>query len=354
MATIQKRERKRGTTYTATIRIAGYAPLTRTFDRKAEAVFWIAETESEMRSGRWAGPEQAGKIKLYEAFKRYREEVTTKKKLTTQQREIGAINHVAFAIGTEMPITHVTREIVAKYRDKRLKQATAYTVRLEMALLSHLYKIMKNEWGVVCENPVEGVARPAPPRGRTRFLTKDEAERLLDACGKRRNKMLRPYVITMLHTGMRPSECAGLKWGQIDLQKRILTLRDTKTGDDRVVPMTTALVAELSKLQDGQGPDEYVFVSDKQASSYRDHTVISQAFRMSWETARKEAGVPDVRLHDLRHTAASWLIMAGVDLRTIADILGHSGLHMAMKYTHLLDQHKIDAVEKIGGLGFGK
>ncbi len=354
MATIQKRIGKEKTSYTATIRLAGYAPITRTFDKKGEAVIWAAETESAIRAKRYTDPGQADKIKLYDAVKRYLAEVTVKKKASTQRREVVAANHIAFALGTEMPISAIDSRLVSKYRDRRLKQVGAYSVRIELALLSHLYKIMQREWGIPCVNPVTGIDRPSPPKGRTRFLSQKEARALLEECGKRRNKMLRPYVLSLLHTGMRPSEAAGLKWRQVDLAKRKILLEDTKTGEDRVVPLTETLVGELVKIKKGREGNDYVFLTSKQAETYASHAGLSQAFRMSFEEARKEAKLKDVRMHDLRHTAASYLLMSGCDLRTLADILGHSGMQMVQRYTHLLDQHKLDAVDKIGGLGFGE
>lgn len=352
MATIKKRERKDGTpTYMVMIRLAGYSPVTKTFDRKADAVAWATETESAMRGRRYTDPAQADKITLFNALDRYINEVTVKKKPNTQDREKRAAKQVALGIGTETPISMITPSVVARYRDKRGKVVSAYTVRMEMALLSHLYKIMRKEWEIPCANPVSDVDRPAPPKGRTRFLTQKEAQSLLESCGNRRNKMLRSFVLAMLHTGMRPSEAAGVKWRQVDLAKRILLLEDTKTGGNRVVPLTTALIDELVRIKQGRGGDEYVFLTDKQASLHAPR--FSQAFRMAFIAARKEAGVPDIRMHDLRHTAASYLLMSGCDLRTLADILGHTTLAMVQRYTHLLDAHKIDAVDKIGGLGFG-
>lgn len=74
-------------------------------------------------------------------------------------------------------------------------------------------------------------------------------------------------------------------------------------------------------------------------------------FRRAFDNAIKKAKIEDFHMHDLRHTAASYLLMAGVDLRTLADILGHSTMQMVQRYTHLLDDHKLKAVDRIAGLG---
>ena len=77
----------------------------------------------------------------------------------------------------------------------------------------------------------------------------------------------------------------------------------------------------------------------------------NQYFRESFEAAVKRAGIENFHMHDLRHTAASYLLMAGVDLRTLADILGHSTMQMVQRYTHLLDDHKLKAIDRIEQLG---
>jgi integrase len=74
-------------------------------------------------------------------------------------------------------------------------------------------------------------------------------------------------------------------------------------------------------------------------------------FRRAFDNAVKKAKIEDFHMHDLRHTAASYLLMAGVDLRTLADILGHSTMQMVQRYTHLLDDHKLKAVDRIDSLG---
>jgi len=89
--------------------------------------------------------------------------------------------------GTETPLGSISPQIVAKYRDARLQEVTAYPVHHELSLLSHLFSKAKKEWGLPVENPVADIERPAPPRGRTRFLTDSEAAKLLESSRKSRN-----------------------------------------------------------------------------------------------------------------------------------------------------------------------
>jgi integrase len=103
--------------------------------------------------------------------------------------------------------------------------------------IAHLFSISRQEWGIQVKNPVPEVRRPKIQNSRTRFLTKDEAQRLLDAAKFSRNKKLYPYLLVLMHTGMRPSEAAGLKWSDVNLDGRLVHLRITKT-DMRDVPLT--------------------------------------------------------------------------------------------------------------------
>ena len=145
-------------------------------------------------------------------------------------------------IGPEIALGSTSPAIAAKYRNARLQEVSAYPVRAELALvsaypvraelalLSHLFTKAKREWGIPVDNPVAEIDRPAPPRGRTRFLTDEEASKLLDASHKAKNKNFYYYVLTLLHTGMRASEAAGLHWNQVNLEERVIFLPDTKKG----------------------------------------------------------------------------------------------------------------------------
>jgi len=152
---------------------------------------------------------------------------------------------------------------------------------------------------------------------------------------------------------MRSSEAAGLRWTQIDLDKRVIFLPTTKNNDPRWVPLTKELTLELYKLKEiSNGKrEDLVFLNDDQLKNERSKARPGLKFRDSFNAAKKRAGLLDIHMHDLRHTAASHLIMSGVDIRTLADILGHRTLQMVQRYTHLLHDHKLAAIDKIGMLG---
>lgn len=353
MARIEKRKNKRGISYLATVRRKGFKAVARTFDTKGEAISWAAGIEQDMRDRRYQDPRLAMGITLGQAMGRYLQTISTAKAKNTQMREKACAKRLLERIRAKTPLGAIDANIVATYRDERMQEVSVYSVRLELVLLSHLFTKAKKEWGIPVGNPVAEIERPSPPRGRERFLTEDEAIKLLESCRKSRNKKLYYYVLALLHTGMRSSEAAGLRWNQVDLEKRIIFLQDTKNKDPRWVPLTKELAGELSHLKQltGKQDEHLVFLKEDQLKSARVKARPGIRFREAFNHAKKRAGLPDIHMHDLRHTAASHLIMSGVDIRTLADILGHRTLQMVQRYTHLLHDHKLSAIDKIGSLG---
>ena len=348
MGRIVARKGKNKTSYSVTVRLKGHESVTRSFDTKGEARAWAAELEADMKNRRYKDPRRAHRT-LDKALDQYLETVTVQKAPTTQEREKRIIKIIKQKFGKDTLLPDITPSVVAKYRDNRLGTVSAYSVRLELALLSHLFIKAIKEWELPVENPVKAIERPKVPKGRVLFLKEDEAVRLLKECKVSRNKMLYPYVLILLHTAMRPSEAAGLRWNQIDFNRRSLTLFITK-NEPRTVPLTKTVVTVLEELKKSNPENELVFLKGEGKSEHSKN-IPSSRFRPSFDSARERAGLPSVHMHDLRHTAASHMLMAGTDIRTLAAILGHSTLQMVLRYTHLLDEHKLNAVDRINTLG---
>jgi len=349
MATISARKRKYGTVYRAEVRIAGHKPLSRTFDRESEAHRWAEDVETTLRSGGYVGEAPPDDLPIKTALHRYLDEVSSQKApLTTDRDHRSAAPLIEHFAG--QTLRRITPAMVAKYRDSRIKDIKPASLQKEMALLSHLFTIARTEWAYDIANPVIGIRKPSPGPGRLRLLNEGDILRLLDSCKKSRNLKLYHYVLLQLHTGMRPSEGAGLKWKQVDLDKRILDLTKTKT-DPRRVPLTVQAVEVLADLvpEGDCDKESYVFLPKKISNMVKLRPSIH--FRGAYERALARAKIKDFTMHDLRHSAASWMIMSGIDLRTLADILGHKTMQMVQRYTHLLDKHKLKAIDRIGNLG---
>ena len=348
MARIIPVKRKKGIVYKAEIRLKGHPYLCQTFDRLSDAQRWAEDTEATLRSGGYIGDTPPNDMAFDKALDRYELEVSSQKRPNTRTREITSANILRKTF-TGLSLRGITPAQVAAFRDKRLKTVGPSTIQKDLALLSHLYTIARTEWALEVNNPVASTRKPAKPDGRLRLLSKDEARHLLEICKNSRNEKLYPFVQLLLHTGMRPSEAAGLIWGQVNIDKRIIDLTITKTKPRRV-PLTIMAVEILLQIMPEQCNKTFpVFLPLKTSTTVQRRPNLF--FRRAFDNAVNKAEIEDFHMHDLRHTAASYLLMAGVDLRTLADILGHSTMQMVQRYTHLLDEHKLKAVDRIAGLG---
>lgn len=168
---------------------------------------------------------------------------------------------------------------------------------------------------------------------RLRYLSNDECQTLIKAC----DTHLTPIVITALNTGMRRGEVLGLKWDQVDLKHGFILLDITKNGERREIPINDTLRGVLQGITRGLDVP-YVFYDTTTGKRYKD-------IKRSFHTALRRSGIKDFHFHDLKHTFASHLVMAGVDLTTVRELLGHKTLTMTLRYAHLAPTHKVKAVD---------
>lgn len=189
-------------------------------------------------------------------------------------------------------------------------------------------------------NPVRAVPAYPESEGRVRFLSDDERERLLAAC--RASKWDRLWLLVMLAitTGARRGELVGLRWRDVDLQRRVASVARTKNGDPKVMPLVPVVMEELQRFANGAKPECLVFPGRLRAQH-------PMAFEDRWQQALKAARVQRFRWHDLRHTCASYLAQQGASLLEVADVLGHKTVRMAARYSHLSSGHRAALVERV-------
>jgi site-specific recombinase XerD len=205
------------------------------------------------------------------------------------------------------------------------------------ALVSLIFRL-GIENGKVKENPARLVKRRRANNARTRWLSPEEEARLRIAIEARHPEHI-PELEIALNTGLRLSEMYGLTWENTNLARRVLTVPRSKNGEMRHVPINSAVLCallELRKRGDGTG------------SVIRNANGLALSDPRHWfETAIRMAKIRDFSWHCLRHTFASRLVMAGVDLRTIQDLLGHKSIAMTVRYSHLSPAHTLAAVEML-------
>lgn len=216
------------------------------------------------------------------------------------------------------------------------------TVNRRLATLKHMFT-KACAWKMVGEavkKDVHLVKLTKEENARERFLSTEEIEHLLAACGTDdKQRHLKPIIIFALNSGCRKDEILSLKWKNVDLRHGFIRLEKTKNSECRKIPINAALKAVLSGLV-RRLDVEYVFFDPKSGNRYRD-------VRRSFNTALRKAGIYDFHFHDLRHTFASHLMMACVDIATISKLLGHKSLKMTMRYSHLAPKHLTEAVDRL-------
>ena len=228
----------------------------------------------------------------------------------------------------------ITHSDIREFRAVRLatktkakKQRTIAAVNRELEKMRRLLNIAERE-GWILRNPMRSgdpLISMADERKRERIVTREEEMKLLAACENRYRKHLRPIVICALDTGMRRGEIFGLKWRDVDFEERVLTIRafNTKTMQERQVSLTTRLVIELEKIWEQSPKDR-----DQSVFGFTDNV------KKSWTSVRTKAGLPDVRFHDLRHTAATRLVAAHLPLPEVGRVLGHTQANTTYRYVN--------------------
>lgn len=337
MAYIQEREDIDGKVrYRVQIRVQGHPTQSKTFERKTDAKLWAQQTENAIREGKYFKTSESKKHTIGDMIDRYIRDVLPSKPKNARNIVI-QLNWWKAQIGY-CTLSDVTSGLVVEQRDKLArgitiqgKQRSPATVVRYLAALSHVFTTAVNEWGWIEDSPMRKVSKPREARGRVRFLDEEERMRLLDACKASSNPYLYVVVILALSTGMRRGEILSLTWRDVDLDRGRIVLQQTKNGDRRLVPLTGVALELLKQLSGEQEKDDLLFPGQSSSKP--------MDLRFSWEQAVKVAGIHNFRLHDCRHSCASYLAMSGASLAEIAEVLGHRTLQMVKRYAHLSEAH---------------
>lgn len=314
--------RKRGPyQWEVRIRRKGYPLQCKTFESKSEAEAWASTVESEMARGVFRSYQEAEHTLLIELLERYRKEVTSQKKGWVQESsKLRVISRYPLA---QYAVARIGGKELAEYRDCRLQEVSPKTVRDELVVLGHVFKVAMQDWGIVLPhgNPIDSVRKPKIGNNRRdRRLNPEEEIRLLQAC-KEYGEPLPSIVMLALETGMRRGEIASLHWNHINLKTRVVHLPETKNEESRDVPLSSKAAGVLNALPRNISGRVFEMRPDS----------ITQAFNR----ACKRAGIEDLRFHDLRHEATSRFFEKGFNPMQVAAITGHKTLQMLQRYTHL-------------------
>lgn len=282
--------------------------------------------------------EDAAKTTLADLLDRYLKEITPMKRgADVESAKIGKLKRYEIS---QLPVYLVGRDAIRKFMDATQKEGWSDNhLRKYLMLISGVFQVAIKRWGMHLENPVRTVEIPGNGKARERRLEAGEYERLLAELKRARN----PYVASVfeiaIETASRRGEILKLRWKDVDLKNATATLRNTKNGEDRIIPLSLRAVAIFKQTVTSIGGPIFP-VSEVQ---------LRQAFSAAKQRARKkyerECGqegivpqpgyISDLRFHDLRHEATSRLFEKGLNLMEVASITGHKTLQMLKRYTHL-------------------
>lgn len=328
MASILPRRDADGTIigWQTVIRKKGYPTQTKTFRSKREAEDWAKVIESEMVRGSWRDRSTEKSLLLAAALQRYITEVLPRK--ASAQRELSFVRQWLKRSISQHYLGNIRgTDIVQCIKEMEAEGKSANTIRLHLALISHLFSVAKTEWGMEwLENPVALAKgrRPRLPRGRERRIRPGEVGALIGHA----SWPLAVLIAVALETAMRKEELVGLTWENINLTGRSIFLSKTKNGLPRSVPISPTAIEALQIL----GP--------KESGSVFGFSLYG--LDSAWDRLRDQVGIShgwdndSLHLHDLRHEATSrFFERTDLDIMEIRAITGHKTLQMLARYTHL-------------------
>jgi integrase len=199
---------------------------------------------------------------------------------------------------------------------------------------------VKWEIPLITRNVSQGVPAYEDPPTKERFLTQEETQRLFEAVLLSENTMLRYIVPMLILTGARKHEVLEARWEDFDTDSHQWRIPKTKSGKPRYVPLSDSVI-ELLEAIPRHEESEWIFTNPKTNKPYT-------RFYKSWDRARRIANLADVRIHDLRHSFASFLVNSGRSIYEVQKILGHSDVRVTQRYAHLSQNTLTDAANKVG------
>lgn len=333
MAYIQKVKRHKGYVFRVFIKRPGFKRLTKSFNSKREAVEFVNLTESNLQKIKCLTSSNS-QFLVRDLIIEYLTNVYKGTRPTTENKRL---QYWIDKIGHKKVFEVSKFDVMEAFNQLPSKLSNATKNRYKSAISSVFsYAVRTYDLSV---NPVSYIQSLKENNQRTRYLSNAEKDRLLIECKNSSWSKLYLIVLMAITTGARKGELERLKWSDIDFDRKLAYIYQTKNGEPRVLPLTEQVVNELNRADRSA---ELIFNSEiKPNKPYE--------FRKQWIKALEKADIDNFRFHDLRHTCASYLAMNGCSLLEIADVLGHKQISMTARYSHLCVSHKQKLIEKYFG-----
>jgi integrase len=294
-------------------------------DRKlAEQIYF--KVRGLVAEGTWCDRPVVQQKQVKDLLERYLRDYSAPNKAAgTHRRDQSLAAHLLRAFG-DVPLDQLRPARLAEYKASRRAHGIApKTLNDELGLLGHAYKLAEREWEWATHNPVLKIAKEKVRNLIERWLTPEEEQRLLAASPS----WLQEIILFALHTGMRRGEILTLQWSHVDLARRTLTILEQKNGARDTLPINdTAMAVLQARAAVRTSHAAFVFVNGA------DHPRNARNLLRSFYPAMRKAGITRFRFHDLRHTFATRLIQAGVDVYTVQKLGRWKTISMVLRYAH--------------------
>ena len=245
------------------------------------------------------------------------------------------INNIAI---TDLEKYQIKRKIeilnLSKNAGKRESEISFRTANIEIATLYNLFNYCIKK-GYIDKNPASGIKKLNELK-RVKTLSDEDINKLIAGAT---NKLTRDLITFLIYTGCRKGEALNLKWDDVDLQNDVIAIKGTKTKYDRYVPISKPVKELLKAIEKKQ---DCLYVFNRNGAKIGD-------FKKSSHTACRNAGLKDMRIHDLRHVFASKMVMNGTSLYITGELLGHRTTQMTKRYSHLVPETLKKAVDDVWG-----
>jgi len=348
MRGIKKIKNKDGTySYRAQVRLNDGLPhQSKSFPTLMEARTWKAQEETKRRQGMYFPTMTSKQNKLDELIDRYITKILPSKPKNARNTE----QHLLWwktQLGN-LSLNKISADVIAQTRDLLLDKPNRYgkplshkTANRYLASLSVALTYGVEECGWLHNNPCLLISKFNEGPSRNRLLSKEEIDRLLEACKKSKSKNLYPMIFLAMRSGMRLGELQKLEWVDVNLSQNVVFLRDTKNSLPRSVPLSNeakVVLENVTPIQDRKG---LVFRSKLSGSKVFIHKAFYNALAV--------AGISDLHIHDFRHLFCTTAAQSGASILQIKAITGHQTLQQLSRYTHIEGaqlKHIVDDVDK--------
>jgi integrase len=306
-----------------------YRRSTGTTDKKvAEKIYHKVNTDIAER--KFFEVDEARQHTFDEMVEKFMKEHAPKREITTQVRYKVSLTHLKPYFSGMLLADITSKTISAYYQRRKDEEAAVATINREFDLISKAFNLAWKQWEWCKENPCQKVQKEPENNQVDRWLTNDEYQRLINASAGYLNGQLTDIILVALNTSMRQGEILNLKWQDIDLFRKIITVMKTKNKHPKTIPMNDTVYDILLRKRQGKviSISGYVFATEN-GTIIRARNLIT-----AFDKAVAKAEIENFTFHCLRHTSATWMIQNGTDIYTVSKILGHKDIRTTARYAH--------------------